>query len=360
MDQRKHIYYLDYLRIFAAVSVVWMHTASSGLQLEPTLGWQAMNLVTSLAFTAVPLFFMISGYLLLSDPRTAEVSTLKTRLPRLLVPLACWSLVAALWNCWYQRSWNLASLLRELAGALYEPIFMPYWFLYTLLAIYLISPLLRAALAGTGKQGAKLVVLLAALVSLRAMLRPFLPDAWQGYLNLNLLVKLSAWGGYLLLFLLGWVLGNLDRRIDNRLLLGVALVCYAVIVVGTWRATVARGSYFGLFQDQSAGFEVVLAACLFLLAKQNLDRPCRWLERSGTVPLLFAVYLIHAPALRVITALIYSPQRFLAVSAATVLIFALCLLLAKTFASLPFLCYPLTGLPYRTTGRRCGWFSSGS
>lgn len=357
---RKHIYYLDYLRIFAALSVVWMHTASSGLQGEPTLGWQAMNLVTSLAFTAVPLFFMISGYLLLSDPRTAEVSTLKTRLPRLIVPLACWTVVAALWNCYYQRDWSAAFLLRQLADALYQPIFTPYWFLYTLIAIYLISPLLRGALAGTGKGGARLVVVLAALVSLRAMLRPFLPDEWQGYLNLNFLVKLSAWGGYLLLFLLGRVLGNLERRIDNRLLIGAALVCYAVIVVGTWRGTVSRGSYFGLFQDQSAGFEVVLAVCLFLLAKQNLDRPCRFVERSGLVPLLFPVYLIHAPALRVMTALVYSPQRFLAVAGVTAALFVLCLLAAKTIVSVPFLCYPLTGLPYRKTGRRCGWFSSGA
>jgi peptidoglycan/LPS O-acetylase OafA/YrhL len=55
--ERKHIYYFDYLRIFALVSVIFMHAASAPLRAGVGgTDWQLTSVFTSLAFTAVPLF----------------------------------------------------------------------------------------------------------------------------------------------------------------------------------------------------------------------------------------------------------------------------------------------------------------
>ena len=102
---RRHLYYIDTLRVVSAAGVVFMHTAASGLRAGVlgaapyvTRGWHLLNLLTSFSFTAVPLFFMISGYLLLSDEKTRDVSVLfRRRLPRLVAPLAFWTLLTALW-----------------------------------------------------------------------------------------------------------------------------------------------------------------------------------------------------------------------------------------------------------------------
>ena len=65
--QTRHFHYIDLLRVVSAAGVVFMHTAASGLRAGVlpeapyvTGDWHLMNLVTSFAFTAVPLFFMIS------------------------------------------------------------------------------------------------------------------------------------------------------------------------------------------------------------------------------------------------------------------------------------------------------------
>ena len=355
MQSRAHIAYLDRLRVFAAASVVWMHTAAAGLRTGVDWSWHLCNLLTSLAFTAVPLFFMISGYLLLSDPRTADVGQLRRRLPRLLAPLACWTLAAALWNCAAVGDFSPGYLFPQLVGALYQPILLPYWFVYTLLGVYLVSPLLSAGLRASGRGGKLLVLALAGLVSLRAMLRPFLPDAWQGYLDLDILNKLSAWGGNLLLFALGYCLGTTERRFDRRLLLAVAVLCYGLIAVGTWQRTAARGEFDDLFLTQSAGFEVLLAACLFLLAKQHWNSPSRFLQTSGLPPLLLPIYFLHAIALRVLGQFGVNPLRFPETLGVAALVFVGCALLSKTLASIRPLCYPLTGLRWADARARCSW-----
>ena len=354
-ERRAHIAYLDSLRVFAAASVVWMHTAAAGLRNGVDWSWHLCNLLTSLAFTAVPLFFMISGYLLLSDPRTAEVGQLRRRLPRVLVPLACWTLAAALWNCAAVGDFSPGYLFGQLVGALYQPILLPYWFVYTLLGAYLVSPLLSGGLRAAGRGGKLLVLALAGLVSLRAMLRPFLPDAWQGYLDLDILNKLYAWGGNLLLFALGYCLGTTERKFDRRLLLAVAALCYGVIAVGTWQRTAARGTFDDLFLTQSAGFEVLLAACIFLLAKQHQHRPSRFLQKSGLPALLLPVYFLHAIALRVLGQLGLNPLRFPEILGVAALVFTVCALLSKCLVSVKPLCYALSGIPYEKARRDCAW-----
>ena len=79
----------DLLRVASMVGVVYLHTAAGALRQLGTPLWHFSNLLSSLATAAVPLFFMLSGALLLSHPRTAELGTLfRRRLPKVLI--LCW------------------------------------------------------------------------------------------------------------------------------------------------------------------------------------------------------------------------------------------------------------------------------
>lgn len=354
-QKRTHIVYLDYLRLFAAASVVYMHTAAAGLRRDVSLGWHGMNLVTSLAFTAVPLFFMISGFLLLSDERTLDPRVLLRRLPRLVVPLAAWSAVSVLWDALIARNFSLPYVGGKLLGALYEPVLTPFWFMYTLIALYVLSPLLCGGVRAMGKSGRRYVLLLAALISLKAMVKAILPDPLDHWLAVDLLNKLQALGGYLLIFLVGYELGTMEKRISNALLITVAAVTYGIIVVGTWRLTVQQGEFRQAFQAQAAGFEVLLAACLFLLAKQNLDRDSVWLHRIPAVPLLLPVYFMHGMVLKVFSAFGVNPVHFPGTVACTLLNLLICYFVMKTAATVKPLCYLFTGMSYQKACGSCNW-----
>jgi peptidoglycan/LPS O-acetylase OafA/YrhL len=92
----ERIQYLDVLRVLSMLSVVFIHSADSSLKANPgSTVWHFANVLTSLASASVPLFFMISGALLLNSPRTDSVCfTLRARLPRVLIPFLLWSLIS--------------------------------------------------------------------------------------------------------------------------------------------------------------------------------------------------------------------------------------------------------------------------
>lgn len=72
-NERTHAGYFDYLRLIAAFSGVFMHTAAGGLRKEVNARQELLNAAAGAAFTAVPLLWMTSGCLLLSSERTADV-----------------------------------------------------------------------------------------------------------------------------------------------------------------------------------------------------------------------------------------------------------------------------------------------
>ena len=70
---KNHVHYFDHLRLIAAISVIYMHVAADPLRLPLCTEWQFINIFTCIGFTAVPLFFMMSGYLLLSNSKTEDI-----------------------------------------------------------------------------------------------------------------------------------------------------------------------------------------------------------------------------------------------------------------------------------------------
>ena len=79
--EREHVAYFDYLRFFGAVGVVFLHVASQPVG-DGVINkeWVLLTVITTFSYTAVPLFFMMSGYLLLTSEKNEEcISFIKTQ-----------------------------------------------------------------------------------------------------------------------------------------------------------------------------------------------------------------------------------------------------------------------------------------
>lgn len=355
MSEKKHLYYFDYMRILAAFGVVFMHVAAQPLRGSINGEWQVLNVLTSLAFTAVPFFMMMSGYLLLSGERTADVSLLlKKRLPRLLVPLMFWTVMVVFYLMYRWQDYTLTGFVTRLLPALHQPAWIHFWYMYTLLALYVISPVLSVALRNLDRKGHLFVLGIIGLITLKAVLTAFFPDWSATYLNIDLLNKLTFFDGHLATFILGYYLGKSDRRIPNVALGLGALVLLAVITVGTAFASSAAGGYDPRFQTQSAGLEVLLAACLFLLFKQRANRSTKLLSWVPVVPLTYAIYFMHNILVGIMqeqhpTVTLADTLQMTAVN------FIICYFVTKTAATVPVLCYAVTGLSFKEACRSCNW-----
>ncbi len=299
---KEHKVYFDLLRLVAAFCVVLMHTAYSGLNFDVTLraGWVGLAAMSSFTFCAVPLFFMMSGCLIL-DGRADVGTILKKRVPRLLVPLLFWSLMHIFLNAYAGADWSFSFIFQGLTDALQKPANVSFWFLYTLIGMYLISPFLTLILERCDKKQHMLMLGIILLLKLRTLIRILFPGFYASYLAFDVLDGLDFFGGHLCCYILGWYLGKTEKKIPSAALLLTAVLTLAAIIYGTVSRSVAVGAYMQDFQSQSSFFEILLAACIFLFAKNaKFDPAGRFavvLEKLA--PHSFCVYLSHALLLRI-------------------------------------------------------------
>ncbi len=309
-DER--IQYLDVLRVLAMLAVVFLHASAATLMVgDGSAVWHFSNALTSLFSAGVPLFFMISGALLLNSHKTVSVGyTLKRRVLRLLVPLLVWSLIyiayslVVSWRVGGSPDWAEAIYaLKHLPG---NPVIVPLWFMYAMIAVYILSPLLKRLVDNLSRD---LVLYLLGLWVLFSCLLPtiqaFVPESVSPIFTLHVKYDLDFFAGYLGYFLLGYYLVKMDRTIPKKWLVLAIVVDAVVIALGTWWKTEALGEYSEIFKRQTHLFTMVMSCAVFLLF-EDLLRDKRLKPMGDKVvgflgPLAFGVYLAHSLMIDLLT-----------------------------------------------------------
>lgn len=94
--------YADGIRAYAAVSVVVIHVAADLVEWFPCLTrswWWIANVIDTFAGPAVPLFYMLSGMLLLDPAKKEPIRTfLMKRARRVLLPWLAWGIIYLCWR----------------------------------------------------------------------------------------------------------------------------------------------------------------------------------------------------------------------------------------------------------------------
>lgn len=339
----------DLLRVGCMCCVVYLHAAAPSFQnLAHPRMWAMSNLINVAASLAVPLFFMLSGALTLS--RGAEVdplATLRRRLGRVLIPLAAWSALILL-HIGQEQSWEEAR--QGLSHILGTPVNVAYWFVYALVPMYLLSPLLKGMADALDRRRWRYLLLLWLGLTLGlATARGFLPANRQFLLTEHPSLNLNAVGGYLGYFLLGAYLDRLEKLPSRRLLLWGTVAASAATAVCAWVDSHALGLWSDRFTGYLTVFTALRAAGAFLLAKSlwGQRQTPRWLGALSGCS--FAVYLAHPliilhaddvwhdlTGLWVLTNISHYLVFYLGVLATSIL-------LAVALASIPGLCYVFTG-----------------
>lgn len=298
------VQYLDVLRVLSMLSVVFLHTAAGTLRANyGSLVWHVANLLTSVMSASVPVFFMISGALLLQSRQTLSIKyTLGKRLPRVLVPFLVWSLVAVGYFLLAHRGpdggldWTTA--IEKLKNLPAQPTAVHLWFMYALIPLYILSPFIKKL---TDSLGRDLVIYLLAIwvifSSLLPTLATFLPTSFRPLVVLDPRYNLSVMAGYAGYFVAGYYLMRLQAHIPKRTLLLIVVVATICITAGTWWKTSSLGVYAEGFKTYTGLFVLVLSCALFLLFKELMSERRLKGVVGATVrflaPLAFGVYLIH-------------------------------------------------------------------
>lgn len=278
--------YLDFIRVLATLAVIILHTtctyynnpANSAASL-----WHILGYVTELSRIGVPLFFMISGYLLLNKDIVNIGGFYKKRFAKVGIPFIIYDIFYYFYmNITAGSAVSLKGFFNDLTvqGSCYH-----LWFVYSILFIYLLMPFLQMIVKNIGKRGLFLFLL---LVIFQSTLRPFINTVFGGKIYFYLTD--DGFTGYIGYVILGYILGKYDfGKWETAVIYIFGLLFFIITPIFSMKS-VSKGGEF-LFSGGYSLNHYIEAAAVFLFCKRHTVKPCKMISALSAVS--FSTYLIH-------------------------------------------------------------------
>lgn len=258
---------VDLIRAVAVVLVILLHAAiepNRNLTLMSPEGvqlWWTSNIYNSISRTAVPLFVMLTGALLLQPNKVDEPLRVffKKRWNRVGIPVLFWGAIFFAWD--FTVKGQAITLTYVLQGMLAGP-YVHFWYVYLLVGLYLITPLLRVLVAHADWRIIRYFLALwfvgTGIIPLLTLYVNISPQAIWFRDNVFVLTGIV---GY---FILGAYVAKL--RLRSSILYLALLLSSVWTIVGTYFLVGTIGEKFSTFFLDASNFSVIIASvALFLI-----------------------------------------------------------------------------------------------
>lgn len=253
---------VDLIRTVAIILVIILHAATEPnltvdiMSQQGVVDWWASNIYNSIARPCVPLFIMLAGALLLQPSKVDEPLKVffKKRFNRIGLPFLFWGVAYFAWRAFVNGETLTTSSIIE--SVLTGP-YTHFWFLYLIVGLYLITPVLRMIATYSSWRILTYFVLVwfvgTAVVPLLILF---------GNYSLNGDVfMMTGWLGY---FILGAYLVKV--RLRPSILSLILFLSYVFTIFGTYIVIATIGERLSQFFYDSFSANVIMAsASLFLL-----------------------------------------------------------------------------------------------
>lgn len=267
--------YLDIIRVIACMMVIIMHAPIPGADAEGHGPF--LVLISYLTVPCVPLFFMVSGSLLL--PYRKEVTAidyLKKRIGKVAGPTVAFSLLYMIIN--NSRNWPISILSIPFSAQGHGIL----WFMYTLIGLYLLVPIISPWIRQASKRELEIYLLLWMVTQCYPYLSLFLEVNSS---NTGILYYFTGYAGY---FLLGYYLNRYP--VSFKLLLPLAILMLPLPLLNkvfSWDL-----DFYSVFWYLSAPVTIITAAW-FVGLKRICEIFALNIKLSTISGLSFGIYLIH-------------------------------------------------------------------
>lgn len=298
MENRKNTEYISLLSVISAFSVVSLHTNGCFWEFSTARYWLTANIIESVYYFAVPIFFMISGATLIDYPKRYDGWTYaKKRVHRTVIPFLTWSLIGwaiPLLHLLYRgrpvapELLSVSGIWNGIVGTSFVPI---YWFFIPLFLCYMSIPLFASV---PDEKKIRMFSYLAGAAFLLNSLVPFLLSVF--HLSLKWPFHLEAAGGYLMYVLLGYVLSRISLSRKHRLILyALALGGLLLHILGTYALSMNAGKIIQTYKGYLNVPCILYSIGIFIFFKENSVKMMR--KSGGVIRFLknytFAIYLLH-------------------------------------------------------------------
>ncbi len=278
--------YFDWLRGFATVAVVILHMFNKMLT-DHTVGelgvplvlvWTELQLL--LTRWAVPAFLMITGALLLDPKRAISWKKIGRYVARMVAVLL---IFCPTYTCMSARGITLPAIIDGLGKALTQDSWDHLWYVYALIGLYLLTPLLQTYVRGASEAQQRTTLLVLAV--------PTLVIPTINFATGTQLVTFVWVTSSLFYYLLG-AYAHQHLRLNSRVIAAGVGSC-VVAALGIAAIVLLQGRYPKWLIRPECPLVALWSLFMFLLARERLDGRTPPAAVATLSQLSLAVYLIH-------------------------------------------------------------------
>lgn len=292
------VIWISNLRVFATLTVIMLHCAAGGIYLMgkiPSSWWWICNASNAFGRFAVPVFVMLSGYLLLGKYKNLT-EFLSKRFSRIFVPFFLWTIIFMLWGNYFgiisaeKTKFEVVDILKKIlmggaggSGHL--------WFVYMLLGLYLFSPIISRWITQATSQEIKFFLI---MWFIACTVYPY----FEKFLGIKINFEIRYFSGYVGYFVLGYFLGNLQINLSQSrvglMALAVFLISWVITFVGIYFSTVSNNkAYESSLFDYLSPSVILMSISAFLTFKNLLNVEFLPTLTAQLDKFSYGMYLMH-------------------------------------------------------------------
>ncbi len=252
--------WVNFCRIVAVSAIVLIHSSSFYFYtfLVGSKAWWIGNVINSAARWAVPVFIMISGYLIVARGKTDNIKDFYSkRASRVIIPTIVWSIIYVLFFKYAilkgAPSFGFSEALNKIiSGRPYSHM----WFLFMLIGMYLATPFFDAFFSRYNDKKKLYIIsiwfVLSASYTIAINFHPIRNTYWITWFIL-----------YAPYFLLGRVITT--YKIPTHFAALVALLSLSATITGSYLVNVTNNTKYEFFYDPTSPFIILFSIAMFVL-----------------------------------------------------------------------------------------------
>lgn len=322
--------YIDLLRVVACFLVVFTHSAMP-VEDSHNLWLASISLAGS---PSSELFLALSGSIIL-PVKTDIVTFYKRRFTKLVIPLVFWSVMILLLNL-YAKKISIKVFLFSLCNILTTPVTGVYWFIYVMIGLYLVAPVITPFLNNAHKRHLEFFLVLWGI----NLLIPYYNLLFSVEINYNgsHYWMLNYFGGFLGYWLLGYYLRRYPVSVswNIRWITCIAVfIVYCLVLICLKQKSVDINPYIDNLQIGSA----VLVVIFYTLIQNMSVRESISNVITKIAKYTFGIYLIHIIVVREFVWHFFVQSQmnpFIETMIITIISIALCIIILKTISKIPY------------------------
>lgn len=300
---KKRLEYIDTLRVLACFLVILTHSAMPAVNSTDGIWYFSYSFVSS---PSSELFLALSGAVLL-PVKVSMKEFYKRRFLKLLPPVLFWSVLIILIYILLGKA-SVEDGIITLSQIFIKPVIGVYWFIYVIIGLYLLAPIISKWLIDASQRQVEFFLLLWSFNLIMPYINLFIPNIFQQtgshYWMLN------YFGGFLGYWMLGYYLRRFPILIGlNKRFITISILffCYCLFIGFMKINNQNVGEYIDNLQIGSA-----LGVILLFTIIQNLTHiPNRIQSLIALIAKYsFGIYLVHIIIARELVWRLFEHMRF--------------------------------------------------